>query len=127
MKQSSLLLVAVLVLNSLGFSQMKDTQVASHSAKIKTDVQKSGIGVKSRVKVTLRNKEKVKGYISKIGDASFEVIDKSTRDTRTVPYADVEKIGAAGLSKGAKIGIGVGAALVVVVVVIAIAAKRAGY
>ena len=72
-------------------------------------------------------KNEVKGYISKIEDASFEVTDKNTRHTTTISYADVEKVQGSGLSKGAKIGIVAGVAVVVAVVVFAVGLSRAGY
>ncbi len=67
MKHFTLLLVAVLVFNSVAVPQATQTQGASPAAKVKAEVQKRGIGEKSRVKVRLRNKTEVKGYISKIG------------------------------------------------------------
>ncbi len=71
MKHFTLLLVAVVVFNSVAVTQTTPTQEASQSAKVKAEVQRRGIGEKSRVKVRLRNREEVKGYISKIEDASF--------------------------------------------------------
>ena len=127
MKHFILLLVAVVVFNSVAVTQATQTQGASQAAKVKTEVQKRGIGEKSRVKVRLRNKAEVKGYISKIEDASFDVIDKNTGRATTIPYVEVEKIRGSGLSKGAKIGIIAGAAVVTVAVVIAVAVCRAGY
>jgi hypothetical protein len=127
MKHFTILLVAVLVFNHVAVPQATQTQGASQAAKVKTEVQKRGIGEKSRVKVRLRNKAEVKGYISKIEDASFDVIDKKTGRATTIPYADVERVQGVGLSKGAKIGIIVGAAVVTVAVVIAVAVCRAGY
>ena len=91
------------------------------------EVQKRGIGAKSRVKVRLRNKAEVKGYISKIEDASLDVTDENTGRATTIPYADVEKVQGSGLSKGAKIGVIVGAAVVTVAVVIAVGVCRAGF
>ena len=108
-------------------AQATQTQGASLAAKVKTEVQKRGIGEKSRVKVRLRNKAEVKGYISKIEDASFDVTDKNTGRATTIPYADVEKVQGSGLSKGAKIGVIVGAAVVTVAVVIAVGVCRAGF
>src|SRR6266849_5624379 len=127
MKHFTLLLVAVVVFNSVAVTQATQTQEASQTAKVKTGVQKRGIGEKSRVKVRLRNKAEVKGYISKIEDASFDVSDKNTGQATMIPYADVEKVQGSGLSKGAKIGIIVVAAVVVVAVVIAVGVCRAGY
>ena len=127
MKHFTVLLVAVLVFNSVAVPQATQTQRASPDAKVKTEVQKRGTGEKSRVKVRLRNKAEVKGYISKIEDASFDVTDKKTGRATTIPYMEVEKIRGSGLSKGAKIGIIAGAAVVTVAVVIAVAVCRAGY
>jgi hypothetical protein len=75
--------------------------------------------------VRLRNKAEVKGYISKIEHASFDVTDKNTGRPTTIAYAHVQKVQGSGLSKGAKIGVGVGVA--VVVVVFAVGLSRAGY
>ena len=127
MKHSTLLLVAVLVLNSVAVPQTTQTQEASQSAKVKAEVQRRGIGKKSRVKVRLRNKEEVKGYISKIEGASFEVTDKNTGRATTIPYTDVEKVTGSGLSKGAKIGIIVAVAVGVVAAVLAVSVCRAGF
>ena len=127
MKHFTLLLVAVLVFNGVAVPQATQTQRASPDAKVKTEVQKRGIGEKSRVKVRLRNKAEVKGYISKIEDASFDVTDKKTGRATTIPYMEVEKIRGSGLSKGAKIGIIAGAAVVTVAVVIAVGVCRAGF
>ena len=118
-KQFTFFLVASLVFNSLGVAQGTETQERARVTKLKASVQKRGIGEKSRVRVTRRNKEEIKGYISKIEDASFDVTDKTTGQTKTILYVDVEKIQGAGLSKGAKIGIIAGAAVVIVVVVFA--------
>ena len=127
MKHFTRLLVAVLVFNSVAVPQATQTQRASPAAKVKTEVQKRSTDEKSRVKVRLRNKAEVKGYINKIEDASFDVTDKKTGRATTIPYAEVEKVQGSGLSKGAKIGIIAGAAVVIVAVVIAVGVCRAGY
>jgi hypothetical protein len=98
MKHFTVLLVAVLVFNSVAVTQATQTQGASQAAKVKTEVQKRGIGEKSRVKVRLRNKAEVKGYISKIEDASFDVTDKKTGRATPIPYADAEMADRQGIS-----------------------------
>ncbi len=70
-------------------------------------MQKRGIGEKSLVKAKLVNGAEVKGYISKIEEASFTVTDKRTSQTTTIPYAEVRKIQGPGLSRGSKILIAV--------------------
>ena len=127
MKYPTLLLVAVLVLNSVSAPQATQTHEAPQSAKVRAEVQRRGIGEKSRVKVRLGNKEEVKGYISKIEDASFDVTDKNTGRATTISYANVEKVTGSGLSKGAKIAIIAGVGMAVVAAVIAVAVCRAGF
>lgn len=121
------LLVALLVFNSLGTAQATQTEEMFRTTKLKASLQKRGIGEKSRVKVRLRNKEEIKGYISKIEDASFDVTDKTVGQATTILYVDVERVQGSGLSKGAKIGIIAGAAVAIVAVVFAAEFKAHGY
>ena len=93
--------------------------------KVKADVEKRGIGEKSRVKVELVNGTEAKGYVSKVDNASFEVPDKKTTQTTTIRYAEVKKIRGPGLSKGATIAIVAGVGVVVVAVVIAVGLSTA--
>jgi hypothetical protein len=95
------------------------------AAKVKSDVQKRGMGEKSRVRATLVNGV-TKGYISKIDEASFAVTDTKTTVATTVSYAEVRRIQGPGLSTGAKIGIGVGVAAVVVGVAAAVILSKCG-
>jgi hypothetical protein len=126
-KDFAFLLVALLMFNSPGVAQATQTAEMFHATKVKASVQKRGIGEKSRVKVKLRNKEEIKGYINKIEDASFDVTDKTTGQATTILYIDVERIQGAGLSKGAKIGIIAGVGVAIVAVVFAAELKAHGY
>ncbi len=90
---------------------------------VKASVSKIGVGEKARVKVTLRNNTELTGYISEARDADFTVTNVKTKNTVSVPYADVAKIKKTGLSFAAKIGIGVGIGVAVYVVVIAVVTK----
>ena len=125
MKHFTLLLVWVLTFNNVVVAQAAQTQEASQA--VKADIQKRGIGEKSRLKVRRRNKPEVRGYISKIEDTSFEVTDKKTGQVTTIPYADVEKLQGAGLSKGAKIGLIAGLGVAIVALVIVAGLKSSGY
>ena len=78
-RQSALLLVAVLTLNSLALPQTTQLPKGSRTVQVKGDVRRPCLGEKSRVKVKLLSKAEVKGYISKIEDTSFDVTDKKTR------------------------------------------------
>jgi hypothetical protein len=98
----------------------EQTQETPQAAKVRNKVQKRGIGENSRVKAKLVNGDVVKGYISKIEEASFTVTDKKTGQATTVPYADVQKIQGPGLSNGDKILIGIGVGVVVFGIVVGI-------
>lgn len=127
MKYITFVLVAVLALNSEIFgretpvSQTPQTQPqeTAQTSMIKAAVQKRGVSQKTRVKVKLRDGNHVIGHLSKIDVAFFEVSNKAGETTQ-IQYVDVERIGGAGLSKGAKIGIGVGVGLAVVGIVVGI-------
>jgi hypothetical protein len=67
---------------------------------INVKVHKIGKGEQSRIKAQLSDGTEVKGYISAIGMVSFDVTDKKTGLTRTIDYADVEKIRGLGLFFG---------------------------
>ncbi len=107
MKIVSLLLGTLLVYNPavladqaapLSGTTQVQTQETPQAAKIKAKVQKRGIGKKSRVRAKLVNGTEVRGYISKIEEASFTVTDKNTGQTTTIPYVDVLKIRGPGWS-----------------------------
>jgi hypothetical protein len=122
-----LLLVTVLVFNSAADAQPAKTEDGSQAAKIKATLQKRGVGEKSKVKVRLRTKEEVKGYISRIEDTSFNLTDSKTGQSTTIQFVNVEKVQGPGLSTGAKIGITAGVAVAIVAIVFAAEFKAHGY
>ena len=113
MKLVALVLVLAVTSNSMALmaGQTADTtnQIpgSKNAAKVKAEVQKRGIGKQARVKVTLRNETEVKGYVSQIDDASFQITNPKTQGVTTVAYADVKKVRGPGLSKVASIAIGI--------------------
>jgi len=88
--------------------QPENRVAEDHSSKIRSQVQARGTGEKATVKVTLRDKSIVKGYISQTGPESFRVKDKKSGKVTTISYEDAARVQKSGLSTGAKIGIGVG-------------------
>lgn len=77
--------------------------------KIKADV--TSIGVGAQVSVKLRDKKKLTGYISKIGEKDFVVAEAKEGAEQTVAYADVTQLKQKNekrVSKGVKILIGFG-------------------
>jgi hypothetical protein len=126
-------LIACLLVFVLGFplSLWSQSQVAGpsevqklledqQSAKAKDEVQRRGAGERSRVKVTLRNQNEMKGYVSQIDADTFQVTNQKSGQVTTVAYRDVTSIRGGGMSSGAKIAIaaGIGVAVIVVFVVL---------
>jgi hypothetical protein len=123
MKTICLCLVAVLTLHTYGIASPAEGRSDSEpttasntqsAEKIKAEVERRGTGEKSRVKVRLRDKTEVKGYISQIDASSFQVTEEKTGKVMTLAYVDVEKVGGRGMSRNTKtvifIGVGIAAA-----------------
>ena len=84
---------------------------ARFAAKVKTDIAKLGTGPAARVEVNLKDKTKLKGYVSEVSDGHFVVVDYKTGAATQVPYPQVKKVKGNNLSTGAKIAIGIGVAI----------------
>jgi hypothetical protein len=93
--------------------------------KAKHQIEKRGVGQRSRAKIKLRDGSQVKGYISKISDTSFEVTDKTGKPVN-IAYSDVAKVQKPGLSRSTKIAIVVGVAAAVVAIAYAAAVASLG-
>jgi hypothetical protein len=124
MRTLSLLLIASLAFSSAVFADQ--SAATPQIAKVKAQVQKRGVGEKSKVRVTLASGTMVKGYIGKIEESSFDVNDSKTGKVTTVSYTDVQKIQGPGLSKVAKVGIVVAVGVAIVALVIGIEFARTG-
>ena len=83
---------------------------------VRAKLDKLGTGNDARVKLELRDKTRLEGYISEAGPESFVVVNKAGVAT-TVAYPQVAKAKGNNLSTGAKIaiGIGIGAGIVLLV------------
>jgi hypothetical protein len=115
MKMISFAVAVVLVLNAYGLAYPAEppqdalgAQTGTQAERIRMDIQKRGVGEKSRVKIRLGDKTEVKGYISQIDVTSFQVTDKKTGRVSTIHYGTVDTVSGGGLSRGSKIAIGVG-------------------
>lgn len=117
----SLVLVALLI-NLAGvppaYAGTKEEKQARLAAKVKANILKLGTGEASRVKVVLRDKTKVEGYLSAAGDESFTVTDPKTGTATAVAYPQVSSVKGNNLSTGAKIAIGAGVAAVVIFLIL---------
>ncbi len=90
---------------------------ARFAQKVKQEIAKLGTGPDARVDLKLRDKTKLKGYISEVGDQSFAVMDDKTGVATTVTYPQVKQVKGNNLSSGAKIAIAIGIILAVAVII----------
>lgn len=110
---SALLLQAVAAPALAGTKAENDSRRAE---KVRAQVVRLGTGADARVKLELRDKTKLEGYVSEAGAETFAVTDAAGRAT-TVEYSQVRKARGNNLSTGTKvvIGVGIGAAVTLLV------------
>ena len=108
-----LLSVAGLTLAYAGSKEEKATRFAE---KVKEGISKLGTGAEARIEVKLRDKTKLKGYVSEAGEDSFVIVDERTGATSTVTYPQVKQVKGNNLSTAAEIALGVGVILLPIVI-----------
>jgi len=101
---SALLLQAAAV---TAVAATKAGKEAKRAEKVSAKLAKLGTGSDARIKLELRDKTKLEGYISEVGADTFALTDRAGKTT-TVEYSQVSKAKGHNLSTGAKIGIGIG-------------------
>ena len=87
---------------------------AKIAERVKTGINKLGVGTEARVVVKLKDKTKLSGYVSEVRDESFVITNMKTGATTTVAYMNVTQVKGHNLSREAWVGIGVAVVLVVV-------------
>ena len=111
----ALMLIGALILSmsaaSMTPGKSKEEKAAEFAGKVKAGITRLGVGPDARVMVKLRDKTKLNGYVSQIGDESFVVADARTGVTTEVQYPDVARVKGNNLSTGATIAIAVGLAV----------------
>ena len=110
---SALLLQAAAV---PAFAGTKAEKEARRAEKVRAQVVKLGTGKDALVRVELRDKTKLEGYVSEVGDESFVITNKAGVAT-VVTYPQVKKAQGHNLTTGEKIviGIGIGVAIVLLI------------
>ena len=84
--------------------------------KVRTQLAKLGTGREARIRVELRDKTKLEGYVSAADADTFTVTDNAGKST-SVAYPQVSKAQGNNLSTGAKIAIGVGIGAAVTLII----------
>jgi hypothetical protein len=110
----AIMLSGILLVMAFGFQQLlaqtaTDTQAVE---KMRTKVQRIGVGPNARVEVNLRDKTQLKGYISAAEQESFTVTEGKTGSSRTLSYADTSGVKKTGGGLSSKTWIILGSAIV---------------
>jgi preprotein translocase subunit SecF len=110
----AMMLSGMLLLTAFGFQQIGAQASNDQRAteKIRTKVQKIGVGGNARVEVRLRDNTQLKGYINDADQESFTVVDSQTGSSKTVSYADTSSVKKVGSGISARTWIILGAAAV---------------
>jgi hypothetical protein len=102
----------------LVYAGSKEEKQTRFAEKVKEGISKLGTGAEARIEVKLRDKTKLKGYVSEAGEDSFVIIDEKTSASSRVPYSQVKQVKGNNLSTAAEIALGVGVILLPIVVVL---------
>jgi VIT1/CCC1 family predicted Fe2+/Mn2+ transporter len=108
-----------LLLNLICYSSVAANSIPKEdefAAKVKAAIAKIGFGSDARIEVRLRDKTKLKGYVSEANENGFVVVNEKTGIATQVAYPQVKKVKGNNLSSGVKFAIG--AAVVVVLLLI---------
>ena len=76
--------------------------------KVKAGVNKLGTGPETHVEITLRDRTKVKGYISQVRDNDFTVTEEKTSTRLDIPYSEVKDIKGRNSTTQAKVALSAG-------------------
>ena len=110
-----------LLLNVAGVSSVyadsKEKKEARFAERVREGISRLGMGAEARVEVKLRNKMKLKGYVSEANTESFTVVDAHGGSTQ-IPYPQVKQVKGNNLSEGVKIAIGLGALVLLAVILL---------
>ena len=92
---------------------------ARRAEKVRTQLAKLGTGPDARIRLELRDKTRLEGYVGEAGPESFVVVNRAGVAT-TVGYPQVARAKGNNLSTGAKvaIGIGIGAGITLLIVLL---------
>ena len=110
----AVILAAVILFTGFGLQTVGAQAVndAQATEKIRTKVQKIGVGGNARVEVKLRDNTQMKGYISDADQDSFTVVDSMSGSHNKLAYTDTSSVKKAGGGISSKTWIILGAAAV---------------
>lgn len=93
----------VSLLNIVGVSSAyaadsEEEKEARFTENVKAGIAKLGTGKDARIEVKLKDRKKLKGYISEAGEENFVIVDEKTKISTTVAYPHVKQLKGKNLS-----------------------------
>ena len=101
------LLLNLFCLTSVAVGSPAKSKEDEQVDKLRAEIMRLGTGPDARIKVKLRDKTKVSGYVGEAGEDSFVVVDSKTGQPTRIPYPQVGQVKANNFSTGQKIVIGI--------------------
>ena len=96
-----------LSMSVVAFAETKEEKAAKVAAKVKANIAKLGTGKDARVEVRLKDGTKLKGYVDRIDESSFVVMNEKTGVATNVAYSQTKQVKGNNLSTGVKIALGI--------------------
>ena len=87
-------------------AQSRGAGEAKRVEEVRAKIGSLGTGESARVRVILRDRKRVRGYVREAGAEDFVVVDPRTGVITTIPYAQVKKVNPRELSRAANIALG---------------------
>lgn len=104
----------------------KEEKQARFAEQVKAGIAKLGTGADARVEVRLRDKTKLKGYVSEVAGEHFVVADSKTGAAAAVAYSQVKQVKGHNLSTGARVAVGIALAVALLIGIAALAVLVTG-
>jgi hypothetical protein len=95
-------------------AQTRGAGEAGRVERVRAKIGRLGMGESARVRVTLRDRRRLNGYVREAGAEDFVVVEPRTGVVTTIPYSQVRKVNprelprAANIALGLAIGAGIG-------------------
>ena len=104
---SLLLILSLFGMTTYVRAAASDADETVRTEKIKREIRKLGTGPNAQIKLKLRDKTKIEGYISEVNETGF-VVNQHNGSSTAVAFPQVGAARGNNLSGGVKIAIGVG-------------------
>jgi hypothetical protein len=87
-------------------AQTRDAGEAKRVEQVRAKIGRLGTGESARVRVTLRDRRKLSGYVREAGAEDFVVVEPRTGVVTNIPYSQVKKVNPRELPRAANIALG---------------------